>query len=170
MIKTYLKSIDSLDSIQYDKSLITEPVYIYSEISGQYFCATYDYSEKEFTGYTIQSGEYKTGQAIKCFKLSWQPEFIERVIKENKKRKYFRGSRIIRFFFKFNGTSLSLVDVWNDFEGYIKPKEWNEFFCNKSYIESSDLLDITILSKKIIDLHSGNECLIRRSNGSRYKI
>jgi len=171
MIKTYLESIGCLDSIQYDKSLLTEPVYIYSEISGQYFCATYDHSEKEFISYTIQSGEYKTGQAIKCFKFSWQPEFIKGIIKENKKRKYFRGSEIIKFFFKYNGgTNLSLVDVWNDCEGYIKPKEWNEFFCFRSYIESSELLDTTILSKKIIDFHSGKGCIIRRWDGSKYRI
>jgi hypothetical protein len=168
MIKTYLSSIDNLDSIQYDKSLLTEPVYIYSEISGQYFCATYDYSEKEFKDYTIQSGQFRTGQAIKHFKLSWQPEYIGRIVKENKKRKYFRGSKTIRFFFRYNGKRLILVDVWNNQEGYIRPHEWNEFFCTRPGIESSTLEDVVILGQKFINSHKGY--IVRRKDGRKYRI
>lgn len=168
MIKTYLKSIGCLESIQYDKTLLTEPVFIYSDIQGQYFCATYDYSEKEFKDYTIQSGQFRTGQAIKHFKLSWQPEYIGRIIKENKKRKYFRGSNIIRFFFRYNGVKLILVDVWNDKEGYIKPREWNEFFCFRYGIESSTLEDVVILGQKFINSHKGY--IVRRKDGRKYRI
>ena len=168
MIKTYLESIGSLDSIQYDKALLTEYVFIYSEIQGQYFCATYDYSEKEFKDYTIQSGLFHTGQAIKQFKLSWQPEYIGRIVKENKKRKYFRGSKTIRFFFRYNGKKLILVDVWNDQEGYIRPYEWNEFFCTRPGIESSTLEDVVILGQKFINSHKGY--IVRRKDGRKYRI
>lgn len=168
MIKTYLESIGSLESVQYDKTLLTERVFVYSEIPGQCFCATYNYSEKEFKDYTMQSGKYKAGQVIKKFKLSWQPEFIERIIKENKKRKYFRGSNIIRLFFKYNGVRLILVDVWNDQEGYIKPNEWNEFFCSRSYIETSTLEDTIVLGQKFINSHKGY--IVRRKDGRKYRI
>lgn len=168
MIKTYLESIGCLDSIQYDKTLLTEPVFIYSEIQGQYFCATYDYSEKEFKDYTIQSGQFHTGKVIKQFKLSWQPEFIERVVKENKKRKYFRGSNIIRFFFRYNGSKLILVDVWNDQEGYIRPHEWNEFFCIRHDIETSIFEGEVILGQTFINSHKGY--IVRRKDGRKYRI
>jgi hypothetical protein len=168
MIKTYLESIGCLESIQYDKTLLTEPVFVYSEIPGQCFCATYDYSEKEFNSFTIQSGQYRTGQAVKKFKSSWQPEFIGRIIKENKKKKYFRGSNIIRFYFRYNGSRLILVDVWNDQEGYIRPKDWNEFFCFRSYIETSALEDIVVLGQGYIDSHKGY--IVRRKDGRKYRI
>jgi hypothetical protein len=89
MIKSYLESIDNLDSILYDKKMLNEPVYVYKELEcEQYFCAVFDYANKEFKDFTT-SGDFKLGRIIKHFKLSYQPEFISKVVSANKKKKVF---------------------------------------------------------------------------------
>ena len=170
MIKTYLESVECLQSIQKELLTKVESVYIYSEIPGQYFCVSYDYLKKEFKDFTIQSGKYKVGRAIRYFKFSGQSDFIEKIIKENKKRKYFKGSKLIRLFFKYDGVKLMLIDVWNDVCGYIKPADWNKFFCFKYYINTSTFEDIVTLDKNFINSIKDKDYIIRTKNGKKYKI
>ena len=165
MIKSYLKSIENLDSVLYDKSMLYETVNIYSEPNGQYFCTTYTYSDREFGTYSIQTGKYKVSQAIRQFKMSWQPEFLENILKINKKKKYFRGSDKFRFFFKYNGRDLKLVDIWCEECGYIKSGDWNKYFCIPSYIESSEYVDTLKLTQKSLEVYKGY--LIRRNDGRK---
>ncbi len=58
--------------------------------------------------------------------------------------------------------------MWNEKEGYIKPKEYNDMFCIPNYIESSILISIQILDKKFIDSNHG--LIIRRNNGTKIKL
>lgn len=164
MIKLYTKSIYSLDSKKED---IQEIVCAYKEISGQYFCATYDYIERRFTDFST-SGEYKLGKIIKYFSESWQSEFLKKTISVNKRRKFFKGSSKIRFFFKYNKKSLSLIDVWSECEGYIKPRDYNELFCIPDYIESSKLVFIGKLDDKFIKSNPG--VIIRKLNGDKFRL
>ena len=168
MINSYIRSIGNLDSILYDAKMLTEAVNIYKEQPGQYFSAAFNYSDKVFEKFTIQRGEHRVGEAIRTFKNSWQPEFLERILKENKKKKYFRSADTFRFFFKYNGVRLELIDVWNDKNGYIMPEDYNEFFCTPDNIESSKLVGIKKLNKKYIDTHRGY--IIRRVDGRKVML
>lgn len=168
MINLYEDSIEPLHTIMYDKDMLTEIVYAYREQNGQYFCVTYQYSTKEFKDFTTSGNEiFSLGDILRCFKNSSQPQFLERIIKMNKKRKYFRNSDKIRFFFTYNGR-LSLVDVWTEKEQYIGPKEFNEFFCLQPYIDSSELIFSGILDYNFIKANPG--IIIRRKNGTKVRL
>lgn len=167
MIKSYIDSIENIESI-HDETILKESVSVYKEIDGgQYCCVTYDYDEKQFKDFST-NGDIKLGEIIKHFKLSWQPEFLQRVISLNKKKKFFRGSNKIKLYFKYNGVRMSLVDVWSEKEGFIKPKDFNNLFCIPDYIESSKLVDIKVLDSKFINSNPG--LLIRRNDGTKIKL
>ena len=167
MIQDYIDSIKNIESI-HDDTILKELVSIYKEIDGgQYCCITYDYDEKLYKDFST-NGDLKLGKIIKHFKLSWQPEFLQKVISLNKKKKFFRGSNLIRLYFKYNGIKLSLVDVWSEKEGFIKPKDFNTLFCMPDYIQSSELVGIKVLDAKFINSNHG--LLIRRNDGTKIKL
>ncbi len=168
MIKSYLKSIGDLETILYDKLMLSEIVSVYKETSGQYFCTTYTYEDREFTNYSLQTGQYKIGQVIRHFRSSWQPEFIEQVLHNNKKKKYFREAEKFRLFFRYNGERLELTDVWNDEHGYIGINDWNKYFCTTSYIDSSEFIGNEKITSGFLETHKG--CLIRRKDGRKVRI
>lgn len=169
MINLYEESIQGLDTILYDKDMLKECVFVYREQQGQYFCATYYHSLKDFKDFSTSGKKFKLKNIIRFFKDHyWQSEIIKKVITLNKKRKFFRGSDKIRLFFTFNGKFLSLVDVWSEKESYIKPEDFNEFFCFPVYINSSTLIFKGVLNNKFIKSNPG--AIIRRQNGERIRI
>lgn len=167
MINLYENSIQKIDSILYDIDMLSEIVFVYKEQPGQYFCATYHHSKKEFLGFGT-FGTFGINSILKCFKESWQPEFLKKIIITNKRRKFFRGSEKINFYFTYNGKSLSLIDVWSERELYIKPKEYNELFSIPTYIDSSELIYTGILNNEFIKSNPGT--IIRRHNGTKIRI
>ena len=166
MIQSYIDSIKDIESVC-DESILKELVSVYKEIDGQYCCITYNYDEKIFKDFST-SGDFKLGEITKHFKLSWQPEFLKRVIFLNKKKKFFKGSNQIKLYFKYNGVRMSLVDVWSEKEGFIKPKDFNNLFCIPDYIESSKLIDVRVLDSKFIKSNSG--LFIKRIDGTKIKL
>lgn len=167
MINFYEESIQKLDTILYDKDMLTEPVFAYRERPGQYFCATYHHSKREFLRFGT-FGNFKSGDILKCFKESWQPEFLKKIILANKKKKFFRGSEKINFYFTYNGKSLSLVDVWSEKESYITPEDFNELFSLPGYIESSELIYTGLLNNSFIKSNPG--VIIRKKDGTKIRL
>lgn len=167
MINTYIADIGSLEST-YDKNILTECVSVYTEPKGQYFCATYIYSDKKFENFAIQTGKYRVGQAIRHFMLSEQPELLEQILKENKKSGFFRRTNKFKFFFKYDGKKLKLIDVWSDVNGYIGFYEYNTFFCLPRYIDSNKIICIKKLTKGFIDTHRGY--IIKRLSGKVIRL
>ncbi|WQJ53938.1 MAG: RNA ligase [Wendovervirus sonii] len=170
-----MKHYDSIESINYDKSLIGENVWAFNKLDGQNLCVKYNSKRKEFAGFgsrkcQVDENHEQFGGAVRFFKSKISNILLDIINNNSGKGQLFKGIDEITFYFEWYGEHsfagfhqegdemhLALIDVHLKKKGYIEPKDFYEIFGNVPGLEIPELIFKGVLTNSFIKSINDND-------------